>query len=297
MAIDRIDDIPSLVPKLLVDLMESGSITNAASALGVSQPAASKALKSAEHLLGTALVMRDRRPLSLTAEGKLIADYALQQLQKEQLLIRQLDAIKKSGAGLIRIASFGASASTHILPRYTRAIYRVFPNLRVEILEFNDDEALSALKEGRVDFAIVLDREDLDLDFIHIENDCLVALVHKNDPLANKDKLKSEDIIDRDFILTKGGSEPLIKEWFGCLYSRLKIQHTAVQLTSILALVRAGLGISIVAALAVPESHPDVCVVPISPEYPRQICLAKRSGGFYSYAARCVWEYLEKSII
>ena len=61
--------------------------------------------------------------------------------------------------------------------------------------------ALSALKEGRVGFAIVLDSEDL------------------------------------GFILIKGGSEPLIREWFGCLYSKLTIQHTAVQLTAILFLI------------------------------------------------------------
>ncbi|KZX65655.1 hypothetical protein A3712_01115 [Vibrio sp. HI00D65] len=70
------------------------------------------------------------------------------------------------------------------LLRYTNATCRFFHNLRVEILECNDDEALSAIKEGRVGFAIILDSEDL------------------------------------GFILIKGGSEPLIKEWFSCLYSK-----------------------------------------------------------------------------
>ena len=50
--VDNLDSIPALVPKLLLQLLETGSITEAASILGVSQPAASKALRRAEQQVG-----------------------------------------------------------------------------------------------------------------------------------------------------------------------------------------------------------------------------------------------------
>ena len=290
---EQLDNIPSLVPKLLLQLLEVGNITNAAMMLGVSQPAASKALRRAEHLVGTELVRRDSRPLILTAEGKLIAEYARQQQRQKELLVQQLGTIKKDGAGLIRIASFGASASTHILPNLIRTISQRLPQLKVEILEFTDKDALSALREGRVDFAVIVDKEHLDLDIIPTTIDRLVALVHEEDSLAKQSTLSREDIMSRDFILTKGGSESLIREWFSSPDVHLKVKHTAVQLTSILALVRARLGISIVAELAVPEVHPNVSVIPLTPEHPRRICLAKRSGSFYSNAARRAWKHFE----
>jgi len=101
--IDELNDIPALVPKLLVQLASLGSITQAATALNVSQPAASKAIRNAELRLGVALIRRDNRPLELTQEGQLIAEYAKQQQEKEDALIQQLRQIKKEGAGTIKI--------------------------------------------------------------------------------------------------------------------------------------------------------------------------------------------------
>ncbi len=88
--IDKLDSIPTLVPKLLLQLLEMGSITDAASILGVSQPAASKALRRAEQQIGIELLRRDSRPLLLTTEGKLIAEYARHQQQQEEMLLQHL---------------------------------------------------------------------------------------------------------------------------------------------------------------------------------------------------------------
>jgi len=291
--IDELNDIPSLVPKLLLQLASLGSITQAASVLNVSQPAASKAIKNAELSLGVALIRRDKRPLVLTMEGQLIAEYAKQQQEKEDALIQQLRHIKKDGFGTIKIASFGASASTHILPKFIQKISHHLPKIKIEIYEYTDEGALSALREGRVDFAIIVDKEQLDLDIIPIMTDRLVALVNEKDALSKCATLSVNDIMQRDFILTKGGSEALIKEWFFLSNASLKVKHTAVQLTSIMALIRARLGVSIVAELAVPDSHPDVIVIPLKPEHPRRICVARKAGSFSSNAAKSTWRCFE----
>ena len=293
--VEDLESIPSLVPKLLLQLLALGSITDAALVLGVSQPAASKALRRAEDVLGFALVRRDSRPLLLTEEGRLIAEFAKKQELQGGVLLRQLRLIQKDGAGQVKVASFGASASTHILPSLIHAISQHLPQVKIEISEFTDEGALLALREGRVDFAIAVEREYLDLDIIPVFTDRMVALVHEDDPLSQLPVLSAVDIEDRDFILSKGGSEALIREWFKLSKSRLKEKHTIVQLTSILALIRAGLGVSIVAELAVPESHPSVNVIPLAPEYPRNICVAKRSGCFSSNAARLTWDFLSKN--
>ena len=294
--IDELNDIPALVPKLLVQLASLGSITQAATALNVSQPAASKAIRNAELRLGVELIRRDNRPLELTQEGQLIAEYAKQQAEKEDALIQQLRQIKKEGAGTIKIASFGASASTHILPNFIQRISQSFPNIKIEIYEYTDEGALSALREGRVDFAIIVDKQALDLDIIPVMTDRLVALVNENDTLSKQPTLSVEEVMSRDFILTKGGSEALIREWFYLSNASLKAKHTAVQLTSILALIRAGLGISIVAELAVPDSHPNIKVIPLIPEHPRPICVARKAGSFSSHAAKSAWRCFEAQL-
>ncbi|USD43380.1 LysR family transcriptional regulator [Vibrio sp. SCSIO 43135] len=293
--IDQLDAIPSIVPKLLVQLEKMGSVSLAANALRVSQPAASKALQRAEAVLGLSLVNRDTRPLSLSAEGALIAEYSKQQQHREQALLRQLRMIQK-GAGVVKIASFGASATTHILPSIIHKLRRHAPNITIEISEHSDEDALAAVRDGRVDFAIVVDTQEIDLDIIPVFTDRLMALVHQDDPFAQHSVLCAQDIASRDFILTKGGSERLIREWFHLAGVQPNVKHSALQLTSILALIRAQLGITVVAELAIPESHPNVKVVPLTPEYPRRICLARRHGSFSSHAAKSTWQYLDKNM-
>lgn len=290
--IEHLDSIPALVPKLLLHLLEGGNLSQAATSLAVSQPAASKAIRRAESLLGFALIKRDARPLVLTEEGGLVAQFARQRLEQEAILIRQLRMIRKEGAGVVKIASFGASASTHMLPRLFEIVRRDLPKVSVEISEFNDDEALLALREGRVDFATIVDHEYLDLEIIPIVTDRLVALVHEDDPLALLPAISVADLEASHFILTKGGSEALIRAWFSTSGTPLQFKHTAVQLTSILAMIRSGLGVSIVAELAVPDFHPEIRVLPLTPEYPRRIGLARRSGSFSSHAAQRLWRYL-----
>ncbi|WP_197275910.1 LysR family transcriptional regulator substrate-binding protein [Vibrio coralliirubri] len=187
------------------------------------------------------------------------------------------------------MASFGASASTHVLPNLIHAISQHLPQIKIEIIEFTDEGALLALREGRVDFAIAVDKEYLDLESIPILTDRMVALVHEDYPYIPVASFVGFGYRRPRFYLSKGGSEALIREWFKLSKSRLREKHTIVQLTSILALIRAGLGVSIVAELAVPESYPSVN------EYPRNICVAKRSGCFSSNAARLTWDFLSKN--
>ena len=292
--IDQLDNLPALLPDTLLQILETGSVTKAANSLKVSQPAVSKAIKTAEKHLGLELVRRECRPLTLTREGQLIAEYAKHSQKEKEKLIQKLRQATKEGSGRVKIASFGASATTHILPRFISNLKKLKPLINVEVLEFNDEQALLALKDGQVDFAIIADKEYPDLDIIPIVTDRLVALVNTEDPLANALQLSAYDLCQRDFILTKGGSAPLVEEWFKRSNTHIVAKHKALQLTSILAMIRANLGVSIVAELSIPQLHNDVSVIPLTPEYPRHICVAKLHGGFASNSAKLTWQYFKE---
>ena len=289
-----ISQLPSLVPKLLLAVEKSGHLTDAAHALGVSQPAASKALSRAESLLGVALIRRNERPLLLTQEGKLVAEFAQKQQDLETALERQIKAIKKSGASSVKIASFGASASTHLLPKLIEKLKVFLPALDVQIIELHGLELINGLKDGLVDFATVVQDEDPQLEYIPLEKDRLTALVPANSALALCESLSAEDLYKEDFIMSKGGSEALIRAWFSAKGQQPKVKHTALQLTSILGMIRAGMGVSIIAKMAVPESHPEVAVIPLKPEKPRYICIAKSDREFSSHNAMRVWQLMQR---
>jgi DNA-binding transcriptional LysR family regulator len=146
------------------------------------------------------------------------------------------------------------------------------------------------------DFAIAVEHDTHDLEMILVARDRLVALVRQDYPLAKRSTLDAATLSRRDFILTKGGSEPLVRAWFARTGHEPSVRHNVQQITSILAMVRAGMGVSVIAEMAVPETHDGIAVIPLTPEQPRVICLARRSGSFASHAAELLWKAaLERS--
>lgn len=284
------DDVSPSLLRLLVQIASTGNLTEAARLCGISQPAASKAIARAEGRSGLRLIRRDRRPVSLTVEGQILADHALRQDQMAQALRHRLEEVRVQGSGTVRIASFGASASTHILPGLVAAVQRRRPLLRVEISESADQPSLQALRDGLADFAVAVQDDVPDLDMIPLARDRLVALVRPDDPLAKAGTAEPASMSQRDFVLTKGGSEPLVRAWFARGGVEPDVRHNIQQITSILAMVRAGMGVSIIAELAVPETHAGVAVIPLAPEQPRIVCLARRQGSFASHAAELLWQ-------
>ncbi|WP_353339062.1 LysR family transcriptional regulator [Pelagimonas sp. KU-00592-HH] len=277
---------------MLPELRETGNLTQVAERLNVSQPAVSKVLAKAEATLGVSLLRRDERPVKLTSEGELLAEFAEQRIGMETLLVRRLNVIRKRGAGLVRIASFGASSSTRILPPLLKRMRQRLPEIEIEIVELTDQDASRAVKEGLVDFATLAGGNDVDLDYFPLAKDRLVALVPEGSPLSGKVSVTPEDLAKKEFIMTKGGSEPLVRDWFRGAGVQPNVRHTALQLTSILAMVRAGFGLSVVAEMAVPENHPEVTIVPLDPVKQREIFLCRPVGSFASHAAERFWNVL-----
>ncbi|CUH78479.1 Hca operon transcriptional activator [Tritonibacter multivorans] len=287
-----LNNLPALLWRLLPEVRATGNLTQVAARIGVSQPAISKTLAKCETQLGVDLVRRDQRPVKLTQEGEVLADYAQQRLGMEALLERRLKVIRQQGAGLVRIASFGASSSTRILPPVLKHLRARFPQVDIELVELTDQEARRALKDGLVDFATLAGSGDLDFDYVPLAEDRLVCLLPEGHRLAGKGPVSPQDLMAEDFIMTKGGSEPLVRDWFRQSGGEPNVRHTALQLTSILALVRAGFGVSVIAEMAVPESHPEVQVAQLAPLKQREIFLCRRDGSFASHAAASVWDAL-----
>src|SRR5688500_481484 len=110
-----------------------GSFSRAASVLYVSQPAISKHLASLESELGAKLVVRDRRGITLTREGDLLADYVL---RAEALLANAQRALATAGeaeAGVVTVAASGIPAD-YLLPLMLPAFFERYPRVTVDVL-------------------------------------------------------------------------------------------------------------------------------------------------------------------
>ena len=131
-----------------------GSITAAAEALCISQPAASQAIKQLEKALNTKLFLRTQKGVRLTTEGKLLYPYVERGMENlmdgEEMLKRLVDM----DMGEVRIGASDMTLQFYLLP-YLEKFHEQYPGIKVIVTNAPTPETLNYLRESRIDFGIV----------------------------------------------------------------------------------------------------------------------------------------------
>src|ERR671922_1851729 len=127
-----IDALDPLRLRLLVEVDRRGSISAAADACRVSQPSATKQLKTLEAALGEKLVERNGRASRLTEAGELVAAHAARVLDTLQGLREQLAALHGAETGTLTLAA-STTPGTYVLPSILRCFSERHPGVDVDI--------------------------------------------------------------------------------------------------------------------------------------------------------------------
>lgn len=131
-----------------------GSITAAAEALCISQPAASQAVKQLEKALNTKLFLRTQKGVKLTTEGKLLYPYVERGMENildgEEMLKRLVDM----DMGEVRIGASDMTLQFYLLP-YLETFHERYPNIKVMVSNAPTPETIESLYEGKIDFGVV----------------------------------------------------------------------------------------------------------------------------------------------
>ena len=146
--------IPVRQLKLLSALVETGSVTKAAEEIGVTQPAASKALASLQELAGFRVFVKQNNRIQLTAKGLSLLDEANRLVRISEEFDGIVADIRERGAQRIRIVTtqsiFSSSAFAESLAEFSRT----YPNVRFEIESATRDELIRAVETERADIAL-----------------------------------------------------------------------------------------------------------------------------------------------
>lgn len=287
--------LPLASLRAIDSIRQTGSISITAQQLGLTQSAISRSIATLEEHLGLSLLHRGSRPLSLTSEGELVAQSAARIEQELEALQTQLDDLKRHRSGRVTIGSFGASASSRLLPHLLQRFNRKHPGIAVSVIDGDDQQTEKSLHEGLFDFA-VLGKAPNDCDYISLSQDQLVGLIPSEHTLAKRKKLSACDFHEHPFVMPQAGSAPQIQHWFNAADVQPDIRHRVHQIEGILALVNAGLALSIVAELVLPEKPlQGVVMIPLQPAVPRHIVMARPKAQALSQAAQCFWEFAAKT--
>lgn len=137
----------------LIALAEHGTVSKAARAANLSQPAFSRSLQSLANELGVPLTERVGRRLVLTEYGRLVVERGRRVLFEHSEARRALRELAEGQAGQLAIGCAATAAAT-ILPEFLREVAREHPRVRVHVELGTTTQLLELLRTEKVDVVI-----------------------------------------------------------------------------------------------------------------------------------------------
>ncbi|WP_145946018.1 LysR family transcriptional regulator [Paenibacillus sp. Y412MC10] len=133
---------------------KTGSLSQAAKALYLTQPSVSHAIKQLEERIGVTLFYRNSKGVSLTQEGKILFSY----IEQSQILItlaeEKMVALKNLDSGELRIGGSDSLFKHYLLP-FLEDFHVKYPGIKLHLNHGTTPEVISYLKEGRIDLGVV----------------------------------------------------------------------------------------------------------------------------------------------
>lgn len=247
-----------------VTVVKEGNITKAAQALHMTQPALSIQIKDLEEELGTPLLNRGNRHITLTTEGNFFYQKAREILGLVNFTRETLEGFSEINGTLY----LGGTDS-----QYNEELFKTFHQLRQEYPQINlnflsgtIEDTFKRLDSGDIDFAIILGPVDtekyntLPLPWW----DIFSALVPDSSPLYLKEVLKHEDFETQQLILP---NHPMIRKivagWLNMPLEMLNVSSVYTFPYTASSLVQAGLGIALCKDAILNTSQSNLRFIPI----------------------------------
>ncbi|GAT31617.1 DNA-binding transcriptional regulator, LysR family [Terrimicrobium sacchariphilum] len=231
-----------------VILAEQLHFGNAARLLHLTQPALSRQIHKLEEELGGELLTRGRHGARLTAMGSAFLTKARVLLADADDLVRSSRLIAQGGAGRLRIG-FGF----HTLDLVSRALVRlrkVHPLVRVTLRDMSTSEQIDDLLGDKIDMGFIRSSKVPGLEMQQLLTDRLILAVGESMVFPRDFDLSH--LRDQPFVFISREKSPTLHRHILDLCSRYGFHPRIVQevpeITTVLGLVRAGLGVSMIPA-------------------------------------------------
>jgi LysR family hydrogen peroxide-inducible transcriptional activator len=237
---------------------ETGSFSRAAEQSHISQPSLSQQILKLEDELGARLFDRLGRSVRLTELGKTF-------LPRARAVLRELEAAKgdvvegKTFVGGPVTVGVIPTVAPYFLPMRLTTFSRKFPQVQLTVVEEITPVLLERLRAGAIDVAILaLPLRGHEFDAFPLLTERLFAALPKKHKLTSRQSLPLKDLRTEPFLLLRDGHCIRDTAVAACDRARLhpRIVFESGQFSSLLSMVGAGMGVSIVPEMAIEKkSH------------------------------------------
>ena len=282
--------------RAFVTVASTKSFTRAADALSLSQPALTSRVRQFEEALGLRLFDRDTRSVELTNLGRdLLPVFRRLVTEFETAVVNARDSVSRV-RGVIKLACLPSFAAS-LLPPIIRDFTREEPGITFVVRDVLNSAVPSLVRSSDVDFGLaVLDESQSDLEWTRLFSDHLHVIYRAGDS-TTAEHASAAVLASRPLILMARGSSvrEIVDQAFASAGVTAFPTCEVNYMSTAIALVQAGLGLSILPSTAVElKSQTDVLSQPIAEAgFAREIALVKRKGSALHPTAEAFIERLD----
>lgn len=240
-------------------IAETGSFSRAAERCQVAQPSLSQQVLKLEEDLGAKLFDRLGRGIRVTEAGRAFLPHARSILERMETARSSVANTNEDLRGSVAVGVIPTIAP-YLMPSYTAEFARTHPEAKLRIVEETTPVLIERLRDMSLDLAILaLPLRHKDLEVSPILSEPLFAVLPNNHPRAGSPSLALKDLRKEPFVMLRDGHCFRDLSLATCMRARVKpnIAFESGQFSSLLGMVAAGVGISLVPEMAI--GRDEVC--------------------------------------
>ncbi len=287
------------VLRYFLEIARAGNMTKAAETLHVSQPTLSKQIKDLEQELEKKLFHRGSTMLTLTEEGMLLRKRAEDILDIVDKTLDEFQSLDDIAGGEVYI---GCAESNQIkyLARVIKSFQESYPLFRYHLTSGNTEQVIERLDRGVIDFAVIAEPPNLArYNYIEVpEANTWGLVMRKNDPLAQKEQIRFEDLLGLPLICSEQGMKFDITRWCGEKADMLNLSGTVNLAYNGSIFVKEGLGYMLMfEGLVDTGTDSDLCFRALKPLLETKMYVIWKKYQVFSPIAGLLLDEIKKSFI
>jgi DNA-binding transcriptional LysR family regulator len=285
--------------RVFQSVARSRNFSRTGEAVGLTQPAVSRAIGELEHAMGLRLLDRTTREVALTEAGRSLAARLDRVLDELDATLDDVAGLADAEGGKVRVAS-SPTLSAYLMPGCIAACARAAPRVRFLLLDRIQQDVLASVRGGEVDFGVVVEPPEVDdLDCEGILRDPFVLVTPQQHRFARSASVRWKALDGASLVLldNASGSRRYVDEALARHGVSCKVEQELGHPTTVFQMVEAGIGLTVMPRLAVPPAGlPGLAVRPLLPRLERTVMLVRRHDRALSPVAERVWRIVSDTV-
>lgn len=257
--------------EILMTAVDLGSFSKASEVVGYTQSGLTHMMDALEKEVGFPLLQRNHNGITLTKQGAQLMPAIRDFLKANANLENQIKHIAEEKEEVIRIAAY-ASIAMHWMPEVLYRFKRLCPTVNVDLRMVDDAlEPYELLESGMTDVIFASKQNYNFCEWIHLYDETMYAILPKNYPLNERTHFPLEEFEGKDFLMPYGRFSIDVNNAMKPLGIKINEKKTRVDDETLIRMVGAGLGVSMMTELMIRGRTDDVQCVPVTPTVIREL--------------------------